>query len=88
MIEEYSSKVGEEMDFVLEASYARRIRDNFKGHRKVAVPRVIDTPGHAARAGARVHGRGAHRSRGGRSRRRGARPRAAWWGPSWSSISR
>ncbi|MBK7831048.1 MAG: AarF/ABC1/UbiB kinase family protein [Gemmatimonadetes bacterium] len=43
VIEEYSSKVGEEMDFVLEASYARRIRDNFKGHRKVAVPRVIDT---------------------------------------------
>ncbi|MCC7324519.1 MAG: AarF/ABC1/UbiB kinase family protein, partial [Gemmatimonadaceae bacterium] len=43
VIEEYSSKVGEEMDFVLEASYARRIRDNFAGHRKVAVPRVIDT---------------------------------------------
>lgn len=42
VIEEYASKIGEEMDFVLEASYARRIRENFAGHRKIAVPRVID----------------------------------------------
>ena len=43
VIEEYSSKVAEEMDFILEASYARRVRDNFAGHRKVAVPRVIES---------------------------------------------
>ncbi|MEO6444611.1 MAG: AarF/UbiB family protein [Gemmatimonadaceae bacterium] len=42
VIEEYANKIGEEMDFVLEASYARRIRDNFAGNHRVLVPRVID----------------------------------------------
>lgn len=43
VIEEYSSRIGEEMDFVLEASYARRVRGNFARHPRVAIPRVIDT---------------------------------------------
>ncbi|MCC6771139.1 MAG: AarF/ABC1/UbiB kinase family protein [Gemmatimonadaceae bacterium] len=42
VIEEYSSKIGEEMDFVLEATYARRVRENFRGNPRVSVPRVID----------------------------------------------
>ena len=41
IIEEYSNKIAEEMDFVLEASYASRIRDNFKGNQRVLVPRVV-----------------------------------------------
>ena len=41
IIEEYSNKIAEEMDFVLEASYASRIRDNFKGNKRVLVPRVV-----------------------------------------------
>lgn len=43
VIEEYASKIGEEMDFVLEASYARRVRENFAGHPRVTVPRVIES---------------------------------------------
>jgi predicted unusual protein kinase regulating ubiquinone biosynthesis (AarF/ABC1/UbiB family) len=42
VVEEGASKIYEEMDFVSEASYARRIRDNFAGNRRVLVPRVID----------------------------------------------
>jgi len=43
VVEEYSTKIAEEMDLVLEASYARRIRENFRGHRRVVVPRIIDS---------------------------------------------
>lgn len=43
VIEEYSTKISEEMDFVLEASYARRVRENFKGHPRVSIPRVVDS---------------------------------------------
>ena len=43
VVEEYSVKIAEEMDFVLEASYARRIRENFKGHPRVAVPAVVES---------------------------------------------
>ena len=42
VIEEYSSKIGEEMDFVLEARYATRVRENFARHPRVLVPRVVD----------------------------------------------
>ncbi len=42
VIEEYSSKISEEMDFVLESRYATRIRENFARHPRVLVPRVVD----------------------------------------------
>ncbi|MEO7963621.1 MAG: AarF/UbiB family protein [Gemmatimonadaceae bacterium] len=42
VIEEYAAKIGEEMDFVLESRYATRIRENFAGHARVLIPRVID----------------------------------------------
>lgn len=42
VVEEYASKIYEEMDLVSEASYARRIRDNFSGHKGVLVPKVIE----------------------------------------------
>jgi predicted unusual protein kinase regulating ubiquinone biosynthesis (AarF/ABC1/UbiB family) len=41
VIEEYTLKIGEEMDFVREAGHATRIRANFRDNRKVIVPRVI-----------------------------------------------
>jgi predicted unusual protein kinase regulating ubiquinone biosynthesis (AarF/ABC1/UbiB family) len=42
VIEEFATRIWEEMDFVHEAANAREIRRNFRGHSKVTVPRVFD----------------------------------------------
>ncbi len=39
---EFARRVGDEMDFRLEAEHAREVRRNFEGNPHVAVPRVID----------------------------------------------
>ncbi len=39
---EFARRVGDEMDFRLEAEHAREVRRNFAGNAHVAVPRVID----------------------------------------------
>ena len=40
-IEEFATRVPEEMDFVHEAENARRIHENFRGNPRVVIPRVI-----------------------------------------------
>jgi predicted unusual protein kinase regulating ubiquinone biosynthesis (AarF/ABC1/UbiB family) len=42
VVEEFSVRVPEEMDFVHEAANARTIRANFEGNPRVVVPRVVD----------------------------------------------
>ena len=41
VIEEFSARIHEEMDFRLEAEYATEIRRNFEGNREVIVPEVV-----------------------------------------------
>jgi predicted unusual protein kinase regulating ubiquinone biosynthesis (AarF/ABC1/UbiB family) len=41
VIEEFATRVPEEMDFVHEAANAQRIYDNFRGNPRVVIPRVI-----------------------------------------------
>lgn len=41
VIEEFATRVPEEMDFVHEAENARRIQKNFRGNPRVVIPRVI-----------------------------------------------
>ncbi|HEX6317079.1 MAG TPA: AarF/UbiB family protein [Gemmatimonadaceae bacterium] len=41
VIEEFATRVPEEMDFVHEAANAQRIHDNFRGNPRVVIPRVI-----------------------------------------------
>jgi predicted unusual protein kinase regulating ubiquinone biosynthesis (AarF/ABC1/UbiB family) len=42
VIEEFATRVWEEMDFVHEAENARTIRRNFRGNPRVVIPQVID----------------------------------------------
>ena len=41
VIEEFATRVPEEMDFVHEAANAQRIRENFKDNPRVVIPRVV-----------------------------------------------
>ena len=41
VIEEFATRIHEEMDFVHEAANAQRIHDNFRGNPRVVIPRVI-----------------------------------------------
>ncbi len=42
VLEEFGTRIWEEMDFVREAANAAEIRENFRGNRRVIVPRVIE----------------------------------------------
>jgi len=41
VIEEFATRVPEEMDFVHEAANAQRIYDNFRGNPRIVIPRVV-----------------------------------------------
>jgi predicted unusual protein kinase regulating ubiquinone biosynthesis (AarF/ABC1/UbiB family) len=41
VVEEFAVRVWEEMDFVREAANAQEIRENFKGNRRIVIPRVV-----------------------------------------------
>jgi predicted unusual protein kinase regulating ubiquinone biosynthesis (AarF/ABC1/UbiB family) len=41
LVEEFATRIGEEMDFRLEAEYATEVRANFRGHPRVVIPEVM-----------------------------------------------
>jgi predicted unusual protein kinase regulating ubiquinone biosynthesis (AarF/ABC1/UbiB family) len=41
LVEEFAARIGEEMDFRLEAEYATEVRANFKGNPRVVIPEVM-----------------------------------------------
>ena len=41
VVEEFQARIGEEMDFRLEAEFAQEIRDNFRASREVLIPEVV-----------------------------------------------
>ena len=41
LVEEFATRIGEEMDFRLEAEYATEVRGNFKNNPRVAIPEVM-----------------------------------------------
>ncbi len=41
LVEEFATRIGEEMDFRLEAEYATEVRANFRGNPRVLIPEVL-----------------------------------------------
>lgn len=41
LVEEFAARIGEEMDFRLEAEYATEVRANFKGNPRVVIPEIM-----------------------------------------------